>query len=226
MADAKTEAEWDAAEHPYDMIYHRRCRDDRKRRLLVCACVRHFQGETPDPRLRDATTFAAGWADGSFDRDQWLALRRTLRQFQKQMSDELTREAINTSRRIKASHCLLQREFMYFKAAIEECEWAMGSHESAEQCRLAREIFFNPFRQLHFDPAWMIWNDRLVERLAQTIYDEQRWDDLPVLGDALEEAGCRESLILDHCRQTDEHVRGCWLIDFLTGRDDLLQVRE
>lgn len=225
MADAMTEVEWDAAEHTYDMIYHRRCRDDRKRRLLASACVRRFLGADVDSRLIQAVEFAEAWADGSFDRDQWLATRRGLRTFQKQKSDELTIEAVQISRKIRACLCLLQREFMSYKTAIEDSGYGQRDTETPEQCRLAREIFFNPFRQLVFDESWMSWNDGLIKRMAHTIYDEQRYDELSVLGDALEEAGCEESLILNHCRQVDEHIRGCWLIDFLTGRDDLLRDR-
>jgi hypothetical protein len=42
---------------------------------------------------------------------------------------------------------------------------------------------------------------------------------MPILGDALEEAGCSDTTILDHCRQPAEHVRGCWLVDRILGRE-------
>lgn len=104
--------------------------------------------------------------------------------------------------------------------AIEPCEWK-PENESVEQCRLARDIFFNPFRQLRFNSQWLSWNHGVIERMARTIYDEQRYQDVPVLGDAFEEAGCREAVILDHCHQPGEHVRGCWVVDFVTRRDDI-----
>jgi hypothetical protein len=61
--------------------------------------------------------------------------------------------------------------------------------------------------------AWLHWNDRCVVKLARTIYDEHYFDDMPILGDALEDAGCDLPAILDHCRQRAPHVRGCWLLD-------------
>ena len=57
-----------------------------------------------------------------------------------------------------------------------------------------------------------------MRRLARAVYDERAFDRLPVLADALEEAGCRDREILDHCRSGAEHVLGCWVLDALLGR--------
>jgi hypothetical protein len=65
---------------------------------------------------------------------------------------------------------------------------------------------------------WLAWNENTVPRLAQTIYDERAFDRLPILADALEEAGCTDTAILDHCRQPGEHYRGCWAVDLLLGK--------
>ena len=54
--------------------------------------------------------------------------------------------------------------------------------------------------------------------LAQAIYEERRFGDLPVLADALEEAGCTDADILSHCRGPGPHVRGCWVVDLLLGK--------
>jgi hypothetical protein len=83
---------------------------------------------------------------------------------------------------------------------------------------LIREIFGNPFRTVTVDSHWLAWNDNTVVRTVGTIYDKRRFDDLPVLADALEEAGCDGTDILNHCRVPREHVRGCWVIDALLGR--------
>jgi hypothetical protein len=55
--------------------------------------------------------------------------------------------------------------------------------------------------------------------LAQVIYDERRFADLPILADALEEAGCTNTDILDHCRLPGEHVRGCWVVDLILRKE-------
>jgi hypothetical protein len=51
--------------------------------------------------------------------------------------------------------------------------------------------------------------------MAQAIYDERRFGDLPILADALEDAGCNDARILSHCRDEQEHVRGCWVLDLV-----------
>jgi hypothetical protein len=67
------------------------------------------------------------------------------------------------------------------------------------------------------DPAWLQWNGGTVSAIARRIYDERAFHDLPILADALEEAGCTNPAILDHCHQSGEHVRGCWVVDMILG---------
>ena len=62
------------------------------------------------------------------------------------------------------------------------------------------------------------WNDGTVRKIAQAIYDERAFDRLPILADALEDAGCDNADILNHCRNGGEHVRGCWVVDLLLGK--------
>jgi hypothetical protein len=63
--------------------------------------------------------------------------------------------------------------------------------------------------------AALAWNGGVVRALAQAIADECRFDDLPILADALEEAGCNNAAILQHCRWPGEHARRCWAVNFL-----------
>jgi hypothetical protein len=80
---------------------------------------------------------------------------------------------------------------------------------------LLRDIVGNPFRKPKLPRAVLKWNDRTLPRLAQAIFDERRFADMPVLADALEEAGCADQNILSHCRGGSTHVRGCWVVDLL-----------
>jgi hypothetical protein len=90
--------------------------------------------------------------------------------------------------------------------------------ESAEldrlQCDLLREVMGNPFRPTTFEPRW-----RTAETLglAQTIWHDRVFDLMPVLGDALEDAGCDAADLLAHCRGLGVHVRGCWALDRVLG---------
>jgi hypothetical protein len=73
----------------------------------------------------------------------------------------------------------------------------------------------NPFRPITFDPAW---RTPAALSLARSMYEERRFEEMPLLGDALEEAGCRDEAILAHCRGPNTHARGCWLVDLLLGK--------
>ena len=77
---------------------------------------------------------------------------------------------------------------------------------------------FNPFRPAPVENSWLVWNDAAIPKMAQTIYDAPAFDRLPLLADALEEAGCADADILSHCRTPGEHVRGCWVVDLLLGK--------
>jgi hypothetical protein len=92
------------------------------------------------------------------------------------------------------------------------------ARERTAQAELLRDLFGNPFRPIPMDPAWLRWGEGSVPKIAQAIYDERCFGDLPVLADALEDAGCTAMDILTHCRHPGEHVRGCWVIDLLLGK--------
>ncbi|MBL8798934.1 MAG: hypothetical protein JNM56_33930 [Planctomycetia bacterium] len=81
---------------------------------------------------------------------------------------------------------------------------------------MLRDIFGNPFHPVTINPAWRTLT---VISLAQAIYDERAFDRLPILADALEDAGCDSADILNHCRQPGEHVRGCWCVDLILSKD-------
>ncbi len=68
------------------------------------------------------------------------------------------------------------------------------------------------------DPAWLAWNGGLVRGLAEAIRRDPAGGQLPVLADALEEAGCSDEEILRHLREPGLHVRGCWVLDLLLGK--------
>jgi len=109
------------------------------------------------------------------------------------------------------------------KRASEAEVWASAwnaseATELSAQSDLLRDIIGNPFRPVTINPDWVAWNDGMVRKIAQPIYDERAFDRLPILADALEEAGCDNADILNHCRQTGEHVRGCWVVDLLLGK--------
>ena len=86
----------------------------------------------------------------------------------------------------------------------------------AEFVSSVREVFGNPFRPITFSPEWR--TDTAVS-LARTMYESRDFSAMPILADALQDAGCDNDVILNHCRDTDQlHVRGCWVVDLILGR--------
>lgn len=88
--------------------------------------------------------------------------------------------------------------------------------ENAILCELLREIMGNPFRKIAVNPDWQ--TPKVLE-LAQSIYEGRNFDQMKVLAERLEKSGCNDPDILAHCHQSNEHVRGCWLLDLLLGKE-------
>jgi hypothetical protein len=99
-------------------------------------------------------------------------------------------------------------------------EWTIGNWPPlASGISIVRDIFGNPFRSSPpLSRSVLTWNDGVVRRITQGIYDDRAFDRLPILADALEESGCDNTDILNHCRQPGEHVRGCWIVDLCLGK--------
>src|SRR5262249_19280789 len=87
--------------------------------------------------------------------------------------------------------------------------------EVAQQVALYRDIFGNPFRAVTLDPSWLT---ATVLTLAAGIYADRPFDRLPILADALQDAGCGNADVLDHCRSNSPHARGCWVVDLVLNK--------
>jgi hypothetical protein len=88
--------------------------------------------------------------------------------------------------------------------------------EVIAQCNLVRDLFGNPFRPVSLDTTWQ---SATVMSIAAALYDERDFDRMPILADALEDVGCTNTDILNHCRQPGVHARGCWVVDAILGKD-------
>jgi hypothetical protein len=90
--------------------------------------------------------------------------------------------------------------------------------EWARQASLLRDVMGNPFRSVSINTCWLTWNDRTIPKIAAGIYADRAFDSLPILADALEDAGCDNADLLAHCRGPGPHVRGCWAVDLILGK--------
>lgn len=99
-------------------------------------------------------------------------------------------------------------------SALSEGYWRTGQ---PKQAPLLHDLFGNPFRPVAFDPAWRTTD---VMLLANGIYEERAFDRMPILADALQDAGCDSDALLAHLRDPNAtHVRGCWALDLVLGKE-------
>jgi hypothetical protein len=105
-----------------------------------------------------------------------------------------------------------------FVAATYTLAWACGDEPVAERgcAELLRDVFGNPFRPVTADPAWL---SSTVTAMARGIYADRAFDRLPILADALQDAGCDHEDVLAHCRGPGPHARGCWVVDLALGKE-------
>src|SRR5262249_26744137 len=97
---------------------------------------------------------------------------------------------------------------------------AYWADERLEQANLLRCVFGNPYAPVVLAPGWLTWRDGLVVEMAWAIYERRRFGDLPILADALEEAGSDAGDVRRHCREPGPHGRGCHVLDAVLGHDE------
>jgi hypothetical protein len=88
--------------------------------------------------------------------------------------------------------------------------------QSPHLATLVREVMGNPFRHVMFSAQWRSGS---AIRLAERMYEEGDFGAMPILADALQDAGCDSEHILSHCRGEGPHVRGCWVVDLVLGKE-------
>jgi hypothetical protein len=95
-------------------------------------------------------------------------------------------------------------------------EWLKGRSKAIPVlASLLRDIFGNPFRPTALDPSW---RTSAVTALASQMYESRDFANMPILADALEDAGCDNADIIAHCHGAGPHVRGCWVVDLVLGK--------
>ena len=106
-------------------------------------------------------------------------------------------------------------KFLALVHALAGVDWKVEG-ERREACPVVRDIFGDPFRPVNFSPSWR--TDTAVA-LARQMYESRDFGAMPILADALQDAGCASADILSHCRGPGPHVRGCWVVDLLLGQE-------
>jgi hypothetical protein len=222
-----TEAEWLTGAEPFPMLYNLRAKASaRKLGLFGYACWHRLRHLLRDERLREYLRLLELHADGRVPGPQLAAAREAAREARRRVDESTTasaREREVCSRLVTWGGGSLGRRAAERAvraardAAAWVADWAVAA-EAKAQCDLLRDIFGNPFRPVAAEPSWTTWNGGVVGKLAGSVYEERAFERLPVLADALEEAGCTDADLLAHCRGGGGHVRGCWVVDLLVGK--------
>lgn len=218
----KTEAEWLASVDPPPMLCFPH--SARKLRLFACACCRSIWHLLSDERSRKAIDVAELYADGHASAEELAAARAANDEIPSAWdvhdwnATNAVHEAAGPDAKRAAEFC--SHATAVATADVGSLDYAVATKAIAirRHAEILRDIVGNPFRPVFLDPLWLRWKDGLILQIAQKVYDEGKVDNMPILADALIDAGCNNEDVLNHCRQQGEHVRGCWVVDLLTGR--------
>jgi hypothetical protein len=212
---AMTEAEWDASSDPLAMLKElHTLGSGRKFRLFAVACARDMHTHSPGADklylhptygFEAAITAAEAYADGGerpSNGGGWLVALP--------VCDVISHEDI------AYSALGFNADVGLWTTPSEQIVPEMISQYRVHPAHYLREVFGNPFRPVAFSPAW---RTSTAVSLAKQMYDSRDFSPMPILADALQDAGCTNDDILSHCRDPKHvHVRGCWVIDLVLGK--------
>jgi hypothetical protein len=212
-----TADEWDTTENLWLMLHNaeQQTGDQRKLSLFgVACCRRHWSALLPESQA------------------VLMEFETLLDRLSRLSSADVCQARTSLSRRANAAVGLMRShdpslESLRLAAAKAVCYAVIGSawgahgyfleldpSEMPHQIHLLRDIFGNPFRPVSLNPAW---RTETVVSMGMAIYNNRTFSHLPIWADALEDAGCENREILQHCRHPGPHVRGCWPLDLLLG---------
>jgi hypothetical protein len=213
-----TEEEWHAIRSPWALVSTGPLAAHpslRKARLLAVACCRLIADRFPADDHRRLVQLVDDCADGR-------AKHREVKLLAKAVAE--------AGLGLLPSPGLGSREYSLYRAVVLAADRDRGKVRAAlgevfafdgeplagVGARLVRDVYGNPFRPPAFDPGWRTAD---AVGLARGIYQDRAFDRLPLLADALMDAGCADEDILAHCRSEGPHVRGCWVVDLVLGKE-------
>jgi hypothetical protein len=237
-----TEAEWLTCDDPDAIREHlrdacERLPPDRKLRLLACACCRRVIDRLPPPYTRDILQDAERMAEADPDAIRGHHKGSSQSGLHPARLPALYR-AVFFDRVVGYAPAMI----VDVRATLEDCRRAGGPDERSAQAALCRCVLGDPFAGL-FDnptptglgdniddqiresvgpflrPPIASWRTDTALTLARQMYDARDFSAMPILADALQDAGCDSDDVLNHCRRPGPHVRGCWVCDLVLGKE-------
>ena len=230
-----TEADWLSCPNPsplLDFLNQNNGASRRKFFLAGAACVRRVWRLLERPESRAAVEAAERYADDHITREELRDISLAAAVYQQWPdTDPHFYAALATGRLrhdIRQNHGNAEETMYAVKDVPKAVAAITGSAEYSDGWEAARQaemrvlsdlyrcVLGNPFRPVNFSPEWR--TDTAVS-LARAMYESREFGAMPILADALQDAGCAEPAILDHCRASGEHVRGCWVADLVLGKE-------
>jgi hypothetical protein len=182
----------------------------RKERLFAVACCRRIWHLLTHRQSRQAVRVAERFADGQATHSEWMAAYHAAYPIGFSI---WTYEAHDSAAAAAATAGCDYGPSTPAEYAAEACG---RTDEPAVQASLLRDMVGNPSRPVRTNPSWLTPK---VVKLAQAIYDKRAFKQMPKLARALEDAGCSNQDVLDHCRGPGPHARGCWVVDLILGKE-------
>jgi hypothetical protein len=207
-----TEQAWLTCTDPQAMLKFLRGKvADRKLRLFAVACCRRIWSLLVEEWSRQAVEMADKYADGMCSGEQ-------LEEAGKRAGWAAAWAGQGCAAEAAAWAAAGKGEVGWAEIMAAHAGWAETPDDSRRpfHCELLRDIIGNPFCSVTVDSSWL---NPSVVKLAQSIYDDRAFDRLPSLADALETVRCNNAEVLAHCRRPAQHVRGCWVVDLIVGKE-------
>lgn len=213
---------------PHPMLVHLQGKaSQRKLRLFACACCRRIEhimkgwdylielaeryadGEATPEELADERLDSAPDDENYQDGEPYWYNDRDEIDAANYAAHELTNtDAEDSALTVSATTC--------DAATAASSDPDHFGKELAAHAELIRDIFGNPFRKVKFSKRW---RTSTTVALARQMYESRDFSAMPILADALQDAGCDSDDILNHCRGSGPHIRGCWVVDLVLGKE-------
>jgi hypothetical protein len=192
---------------------------DRKLRLFAVACCRINEHLLPNNNLRDSIGVIEDYADGLANNKDLQKVYTYADRLTSSLKDFL---AVFSTRSVAVAASMTSN-FAFQARELSDMLYSQTKpwqHPTAWDLHipLLHEIFGNPFQtaQTRFK---LKSESRTVVKLAKKLYDKKEFEQMPLLAEALEKAGCSDHDLVSHCRAKVVHVRGCWALDLILGKE-------
>ena len=234
-----TEDEWLACVDPAPMLEFLRYQtSERKLRLFAVACCRRIWHRLEEGNRKEIVEISERYADALATDHELSTARADAEEFLYETNEftfpdlalscvtevSLVANAPGSGEYlpVSAAECCASA-YAERSTDLDKVKWYDYDESSARreveqvlQCRMVCDIFGNPFLPVTLPPEW---RTEMARALAAQMYESRDFSAMPILADALQDAGCENTDILNHCRDsTTPHVRGCWVVDLLLGK--------